>query len=129
MNVLSQSPRVDITISVNPEFELRLVSLSVPESVPIAADFNVNRLEIGHARFAIFSELGEISTAALLYAEYTRVDDPMAAAAWQLVVVPWPALGPLAGAMERLVLVEGKEAIRRQAVRGIEAFLNRRGAW
>ena len=128
MNVLSQSPRVDITISVNPEFELRLVSLSVPESVPTSADFDVNRLEIGHARFTIFSEAGEISTAALLHAEYTAVDHTAAAAAWHLVVVPRPALGPLAGTMERLVLIEGEDAIRRQAIRGREVFLNRQGA-
>jgi hypothetical protein len=128
MDVLKGFRRVDITIPVTPEFELRLVSLSVPESVPTAADFDGNRLEIGHARFAIFSEAGEISTAALLYVEYTAEDHTPVVAAWRLVVVPRPPLGPLAGAMERLVMVEGEEAIRRQALRGGDVYPNLRGA-
>ena len=65
MNVLKGCPRVDITISVNPEFELRLASVSVEERIPAAADFDGNQLEIGHARFSIFSEVGEITTGSL----------------------------------------------------------------
>ena len=68
MNVLKRSPRVDINISVNPQFELRLVSLSAQDST--AANLNGNRLESGHARFAIFSEGGGITIGALLAVEY-----------------------------------------------------------
>ena len=56
MNVLSGSPRVDITISVNPQFELRLDHAYIQKREPTAADFDCNRLEIGHARFIILSE-------------------------------------------------------------------------
>lgn len=109
MNVLRGSPRVDITISVNPEFELRLDAFSVLASVPTAAECDGSRFEAGHARFSIFTEVGEISTGVLLFVEYT------AAAAWRLVVQPRPALEPLAGAMEKLVMAECGEAIRRRA--------------
>lgn len=87
-SILKGASRVDIYLSVNPEFELRLDSLSVAESVPIAADFAGNKIEVGHARFSIFSEAGEITTGTLLFVEYTG-DHP---AAWRLVVVPRPAL-------------------------------------
>ena len=113
MNVLKGSPRVDITISVNPEFELRLVSLSVPDRIPAAADLDGNRLEIGHAQFSIFSEVGEITTGALLAVEYTGNGG-----GWYLVVVPRPALEPLAKTMGKLAMAEGEEAIRRCAVSG-----------
>jgi hypothetical protein len=122
MNILSGSPVV-ITISINPEFELRLASLSVPESVPTAADFDVNRLEIGHARFSIFSEVGEITTGTLLFVEYTGVGG-----VWRLVVVSRPPLEPLAEAIEKLVMEEGGEAIRRQALRGQGVYSHLRGA-
>jgi hypothetical protein len=71
MSVLQGSPRVEITISVNPEFELRLDRLCIQKQEPTAADFQGNRLEIGHAKFYIFSETGEINTGALLFVEYT----------------------------------------------------------
>jgi hypothetical protein len=51
MNVLSGSPRVDITISVNPQFELQLDHVSIQEQQPSVADFDGNRPEMGHARF------------------------------------------------------------------------------
>ena len=74
MNVLGGSPRVDITISVNPQFELRLDHVSIQEQQPTAADFEGNRIEMGHARFNIFSEVGEITTDALLFVEYEEKD-------------------------------------------------------
>ena len=74
MNVLGGSPRVDITISVNPQFELRLDHASIQKHEPTAADFDGNRLAIGHARFSIFSEVGDITTGALLYVEYAGKD-------------------------------------------------------
>jgi hypothetical protein len=52
MSILGGSPRVDITISVNPQFELRLDHASIQKCTPTAADFDGNRLEIGHARSA-----------------------------------------------------------------------------
>jgi len=119
MEVLYGSPRVDITISVNPEFELRLASLSVPESAPTAAEFDGNKLEAGHARFSIFSEVGEITTGALLFVEYAGQCNSTTAT-WRLVVQPRPALEPLAGAMEKLVMADGGEAIRRRAEGGTE---------
>jgi hypothetical protein len=115
MNVLEGSPRVDITISVNPEFELRLVSVSIQERISVASDLDGNRLEIGHAWFSIFSEVGEISTGVLLAAEYMGQGGT-----WRLVVVPRPALEPLAEAMGKLVMAEGGEAIRRQAEGGVD---------
>jgi hypothetical protein len=117
MNVLSRSPRADITISINPEFELRLDHWSIQENVPTAADFAGNRIEIGHARFSIFSEVGEITTGCLLFVEYAMADHTTAAAPWHLVVVPRPAFEPLAEAMGKLVMAEGEEAIRRHALR------------
>jgi len=53
MNVLSGSPQVDITISVNPQFELRLDHVSIQKHEATAADFDGNRLDIGHARFTL----------------------------------------------------------------------------
>lgn len=117
-SILKGASRVDIYLSVNPEFELRLDSLSVAESVPIAADFAGNKIEVGHARFSIFSEAGEITTGTLLFVEYTG-DHP---AAWRLVVVPRPALEPLAGSMEKLVMAEGGEAIEKRAEAGRKVF-------
>ena len=117
-NVSDGSPRVDIHLSVNPEFELRLDSLSVAESASSATDFAGNEIEVGHAKFTIFSEAGEIATGALLFVEYTR-DHP---AAWRLVVVPRPALEPLAGSMEKLVMAEGGEAIEKRAEAGRKVF-------
>ena len=58
--------------------------MSIQKREPTAADFNSNRLAIGHARFSIFSEVGEITTGALLYVEYAG----KAEAPWRLVVVP-----------------------------------------
>lgn len=118
MDVSQRSPRVDITISINPEFELRLDALSVQDSVPTAAEFDGSRLEAGHARFSIFSEVGEITTGAFLFVEYTG-EGNSTTAAWRLVVQPRPALEPLAGAMEKLVLTEGGDAIGRRAEGGM----------
>jgi hypothetical protein len=61
---------VDITTSVNPQFEVRLDHASIQKHEPTAADFDGNRLEIRHARFRIFSEVGEITTGALRFVEY-----------------------------------------------------------
>jgi hypothetical protein len=61
--------------------------MSIQKREPTAADFNSNRLAIGHARFSIFSEVGEITTGALLYVEYAGKDS-QAEAPWRLVVVP-----------------------------------------
>jgi hypothetical protein len=119
MNVLGGSPRVDITISVNPQFELRLDHASIQQRAPTAADFDGNWLEIGHARFSIFSEVGEITTGALLYMEYPG-KDRQAEAPWRLVVVPRPALEPLAEAMRKLLMAEAGEAMRRRAEVGAE---------
>ena len=51
MNVLSGSPRVEITISMYPQFELRLDHVSIQKHEPTATDSDGNRLGIGHARF------------------------------------------------------------------------------
>jgi hypothetical protein len=91
--------------------------LSVQRQEPTAADFKGDRLEIGHAKFCISSEVGEISNGALLFVEYTGAA-PTAAAAWRLVVQPRPALEPLAEAMGKLVMAEGGEAIRKRAESG-----------
>jgi hypothetical protein len=56
---------------------------------------------------------------ALLYVESARKDN-QAEVPWRLVVVPRPALEPLAEAMGKLVLAEGEEEIRRRAGRGQE---------
>jgi|SRR5208283_1088845 len=117
MNVLSGSSRVDITISVNPQFELRLDHASIKEQQPTAADFDGNRLGVGHARFSIFSEAGEITTGALLFVEYAG-QDSQAEVPWRLVVVPPPALEPLAEAMGKLVMAEAEEAIGKRAEGG-----------
>jgi hypothetical protein len=93
----------------------------IPWAVPTAADFNGNRLEIGHARFSISSEVGEISTGALLFVEYTG-EDCQAEAPWRLVVEPRPALTPLLESMGKLVVAEGGMAIRRQALAGETVF-------
>ena len=110
---------MDITVSVNPQFELRLDHASIQKHEPTAADFDGNRIEMGHARFSIFSEVGEITTGALLCVEYAG-KDRQAEVPWRLVVVPRPALGPLAEAMGKLVMAEGGEAIRRRAEAGTE---------
>ena len=117
MNVLGGSPRVDITISVNPQFELRLDHASIQKQEPTASEFEGNRLDIGHARFFIFSEVGEITTGALLFVEYAGKDS-QAEVPWRLVVVPPPALEPLAKAMGKLVMADSGEAIRRRAEGG-----------
>jgi len=117
-SILKGMSRVDIHLSVDPEFELRLDSLSVAGSVPTATDFAGSRIEVGHAKFTIFSEVGEITTGALLFVEYT-VDY---AAPWRLVVVPRPALEPLAGSMEKLVMDESGEAIGKRAEAGRKVF-------
>ena len=119
MNVLRGSPRVDITISVNPQFELRLDHASIQKDAPTIADFDGNRLDVGHARFSISSEVGEITTGALLYVEYA-VQDSQAEVPWRLVVVPRPALEPLAQAMGKLVMAESGVEIRRKAEGGKE---------
>ena len=119
MNVLGGSARLDITISVNAQFELRLDHVSIQKRAPTAADFNSNRLAIGHARFSIFSEVGEITTGALLYVEYTGKES-QEEVPWRLVVVPRPALGPLAEAMGKLVMAESGEVIGERAEGGTE---------
>ena len=124
MNLLGGSPRVDITISVNPPFELRLDHASIQESQPTTADFNGNRLEVGHARFTILSGLGEITTGALLFVEYAGKED-QAEVPWRLVVVSPPAIEPLAEAMGKLVMAEGGVAIRRRAEGGGRMFRER----
>jgi hypothetical protein len=53
MNVLGGSARLDITISVNAQFELRLDHVSIQKHEATAADFDGNRLDIGHARFTL----------------------------------------------------------------------------
>ena len=120
MNVLSGSPRVEIKMSVNPEFELRLDRMSIQENEPAAADFTGNRLRIGHARFSIYSEVGEINTGALISLEFSD-ERSHAEMAWRLVVEPRPALDLLAEAMATVLMAEGGEAIRRHAVRGLRA--------
>ena len=119
MNVLGGSPRVEITISVNPQFELRLDHASIQKHEPTATDFDGNRLEIGHVRLSIFSEVGEITTGALLFVEYEGKDS-QPEVPWRLVVVPRQALEPRAEAMGKLVLAEGGETIRRRAEGGSE---------
>ena len=126
MNVLSGSPRVEIRISVNPEFELRLERLSIQEDEPNAADFNGNRFEIGHAWFNIFSEVGEIRTGAVLSVEYEARLGP-GQTEWKLIVQPRPVLELLAEAMGKLVMAEGGEAIRWQAIRGGSVYSSLRG--
>jgi hypothetical protein len=96
MNVLERSPRVEIAIPVNPEFELRLDRVSIQENGPTAADFEDNRLDIGHAWFSIFGEVWEITTVALLFVEY-----PGGGGGW--------LFEPLAEAMGKLVMAEGGE--------------------
>jgi len=117
MNVLSGSPRVEIKMSVNPEFELRFERLSIQENEPTTADFDGNRFEIGHAWFNIFSEVGEIRTGAVLSVEFSAGPDA-GHGEWRLVVEPRPALELLAEAMGTVLMAEDEEAIRRQAVQG-----------
>ena len=99
---------------VSPQFELRLDHVSIQKRAPTAADFDGIRLEIGHARFTILSEVGEITTDALPYVECAG-KDRQTEVPWRLVVVLGPALAPLAEAMGKLVMAEADEAIKRRA--------------
>ncbi|MGO9241471.1 MAG: hypothetical protein ACLPXM_20290 [Terriglobales bacterium] len=110
---------MDITISVNPQFELRLDHVSIQKRKPTAADFDGNKLEIGHTRLSIFSEMGEITTGALLFVEYAGKDS-QAEVPWRLVVAPRPKFEPLVEAMGKLVLADSEEAIRMRAESGIK---------
>ena len=108
-------------MSVNPEFELRLDRISIQENEPTAAAFTGNRLRIGHARFSIYSEVGEINTGALISVEFAG-EDSQAEVSWRLVVEPRPALNLLAEAMGTVLMAEGGEAIRRKVVQGLRVL-------
>jgi hypothetical protein len=56
---------------------------------------------------------------ALLYVEYAR-KNCQAEVPWRVVVVPRPALTPLAEAIGKLVMADGGEAIRKRAEGGAE---------
>ena len=94
---------------------------------PTATDFDGNRLEIGYARFSIFSDVGESTTGARLYGEHAGKDH-QAQVPWRLVVVPRPALGLLAEAMEKLALAGAEEAMRRPPEGGIDVLSRTAGA-
>ena len=128
MNFPSDSPTVDIVILVKPESELRLSWLSIPDREPVTLDFNDRRLAIGLGSFIISSEVGEITTEVLLGVEY-RIDSERQRVDWHLVATPRPALAGLVEAMEKLVLAEGGEAVRKQAFRGRGSYSNLKGAW
>ena len=128
MNFPSESPTVAIAISVKPEPELRVVWLSIPDREPVTADFNDRRFAIGIGSFHISSEVGEVATEALLAVEY-GIDGERQRVGWRLVVTPKPALAGLVEAMEKLVMAEGGEAVKRQAFRGRGFCSNLRGAW
>ena len=99
---------------ISPQFELGLDRVSIQKHEPTAADFDGHRLEMGHVQFSIFSEVGEITTGALPYVEYAG-KDRQTEVPWRLVVVPRPALAPLAKAMGKLGMAEAEEAIKRRA--------------
>jgi hypothetical protein len=63
--------------------------------------------------------VGEITTGAILFVEYEGKDS-QAEVPWRLVVVPRPALGPLAEAMGKLVAAESGKEIRKRAEAGAE---------
>jgi len=118
MEVLRGSPRVHITISINPEFELGLDYVSILKEDQSVATSDLNKLEVGHARFTISSELGEITTGALLAIEY-ETNSAGQRTGWHLAVEPRQALVPLAEAMGKLVMAEAGDAIGRVAEAGI----------
>lgn len=109
-HVLKGSPRVDIHLSINPEFELRLVSVSIDKTTPVMGECSV--WEIGHAWFTILSEAGEISTGSLLLVERS-MEAGVGRKGWRLAVQPRPVLATLAETMEKLVLAEAEEQISR----------------
>jgi hypothetical protein len=98
---------------VSPQFELGLDRVSIQKRAPSTADCDVNRLEIGHAGFTILSKVGEITSGVLLFVECAE-KDRQTEVPWRLVVVPRPALTPLAEAMGKLVMAEAEEAIKRR---------------
>ena len=116
-NSFSESPTVDIAITMNPESELRLVWLSIPDQEPASRDFDDSRFRIGIAHFAIACEVGEITTDVLLAIQY-HIESSRQRVCWHLVATPRPALKPLAAAMEKCVAAEGEEDVERQALRG-----------
>jgi hypothetical protein len=63
---------------------------------------------------------------ALLFVEYAG-KDRQAEIPWRLVVVPRPALEPLAEAMRKLLLADCGEAIRSRAEAGIGVFTRTTG--
>jgi len=64
---------------------------------------------------------GEISTGALLFVEY-KAEADAGRTEWRLMVQPRPAIESLTGAMGKLVLADGGEAIGRQAEGGRKLF-------
>ena len=128
MDFANEAATVDIAISVKPESELRLIWLSIPDREPVTADFNDRRLTIGIGSFAISSEVGEVATETLLAVEY-GIDCERQRVCWRLVVTPRTALVGLVEVMEKLVMAEGGEAVKRQALKGRGFYSNLRGAW
>jgi hypothetical protein len=63
--------------------------------------------------------VGEITTGALLYVKYMGKDH-QAGVSRRFVVVPRPALVPLAEAMGKLVVAESGKEIRKRAEAGAE---------